>query len=120
MQNFDKKLKSLHGRYINKFCVYDHLAQKLKVYYISADGNHCYFSVDNTPKNGDGKFWCELGKVYFGKNDSIFEDNPYLEFFISINDQKYFKKYFNTIFKWSDSFISKILDIKIENFDYVF
>ena len=110
MQNFDKKVKYLDSLFIYKFKIYDYEFHKVKIYYISADDQHIYFSIDSIPGR-DQVYNCQIGDLFLDDvKRKTFEDTPNESFNITAAQFKYFKKYFEHIPNLSAIKIREIIE----------
>jgi hypothetical protein len=115
MRDFTIKLATMDNLFICKFSVSDYINHQFKIYYISADGDHQYLSVDNI-QNKDHNHDCYIGSLYTdGKTNQIFEDTHKESFSINRKDYKDFIKYLNILEKWDKNNIKDIEKIYGKN-----
>lgn len=115
MRDFTIKLTTMNNLFICKFSVSDYVNRQFKIYYISADGDHKYLSVDNN-QNKDNNYDCYVGSLYTdSKTKNIFEDTHDEMFTINRKDYKDFINYLNSIERWHMGLIKDIEEIYGKN-----
>lgn len=115
MRDFTIKLATMDNLFICKFSVSDYINHQFKIYYISADGDHKYLSIDNI-QNKDNNYDCYIGSLYTdGKAKKIFEDTHQEMFTINRKDHKDFINYLNAIDRWDRNNIKDIEEIYGKN-----
>lgn len=89
MKQFDTIIKELETYSLYQFKCFNDECYSLKVLYFSADDYHRYVGFEN---NADIVI-CSVGSFYVDKkNNTLFFDNPELEFEVSKHN---FKKYYH-------------------------